>query len=101
MLQLENLIFDAINEVIRNIFDDEVAEMLLGFLKENSSMSFEEKLRFFEESLPKILGSGAVIIEDLILETLYSKLGIKFEQKRKSFTEYVLDLMVHQVETHG
>ena len=101
MLQLENLIFDAINEVIRNIFDDEVAEMLLSFLKENSSMNLEEKLRFFEESLPKILGSGAIIIEDLILETLYSKLGIKFEQKRKSFTEYVLDLMVHQVETHG
>ena len=95
---LENLIIDTINEVIRNIFDDDIAKTLLSYLDENNSLTIDEKLKIFEESLPKILGSGAVIIEDLILETLYSKLGIKFEQKRKSFTECITELMICQSE---
>jgi hypothetical protein len=99
MLRLENLVLDTINEVIKNIFDDEVAEMLLKYINENSSGDIDEKLRRFEESLPKILGSGAVIIEDLILETLYSKLGIQLEHKRKSFTECITQLIVCQSET--
>jgi len=94
MRRLENLILDTINEVIRNIFDDEVAGMLLKYVSENSSGDIDERLRRFEESLPKILGSGAVIIEDLILETLYSKLGIQLDHKRKSFTDCITRLIV-------
>jgi len=98
MLKLENLIVDTINEVIRNIFDDDIARTLLSFFDGNSFLTIDEKLKIFEDSLPKILGSGAVIIKDLILETLYSKLGVKFEQKRKSFTECITELMVCQSE---
>jgi len=99
MLKLESLIVETINEVIRNIFDDDIARILLSYFDEDNSLTIDDKLRNFEEDLPKILGSGAVIIEDLILETLYSKLGIKLEQKRKSFTEYITDLIICRSES--
>ena len=57
MLKLENLIVDTINEVIRNIFDDDIARTLLSFFDGNSFLTIDEKLKIFEDSLPKILGS--------------------------------------------
>jgi len=99
MLKLEGLIVETINEVIRNIFDDDIARILLSYFDENNSLTIDEKLKKFEEDLPKILGSGAVIIEDLVLETLYSKIGIKLEQKRKSFSKYITDLIICQSES--
>ncbi|RLI49356.1 MAG: hypothetical protein DRP09_20720, partial [Candidatus Thorarchaeota archaeon] len=93
MQRLERLIMNTINDVIREVFNDEVAKILFdNFFEKNSSMPFDQKLRAFEDSLPKILGSGAIIIEDLILETLYSRLGVKFEREEKSFTDSIMEL---------
>ena len=92
MLKLEKLILETVNEVIRNVFDDEVADMLLRYLDEYNHLSIDERLRLFDETLPKIFGSGAVIIEDLILETLYSKMGIRLEKREKDFVESINDL---------
>jgi len=100
MQRLERLIMNTINEVIREVFNDEVAKILFdNFFKNNSSVPFDQKLRAFEDSLPKILGSGAIIIEDLILETLYSRLGVKFEREEKSFTDSIMELRLIRVES--
>ncbi|RLI43728.1 hypothetical protein DRO64_05265 [Candidatus Bathyarchaeota archaeon] len=100
MQRLERLIMDTINEVIREVFNDEVAKILFdNFFEKNSSVSFDKKLRAFEDSLPRILGSGAIIIEDLILETLYSRLGVKFEREDKSFTDSIMELRLIKVES--
>ena len=100
MQRLERLIMNTINDVIREVFNDEVAKILFdNFFKNNSSVPFDQKLRAFEDSLPKILGSGAIIIEDLILETLYSRLGVKFEREEKSFTDSIMELRLIRVES--
>jgi len=100
MLKLEKLILETVNEVIRNVFDDEIADMLLSYLNEYNHLSIDERLRLFDETLPKILGSGAVIIEDLILETLYSKIGIKLKRREKNFVESVNDLRLVKVRAN-
>lgn len=92
MPKLEKLILEIVNEVIGNVFDDEIADMLLSYLDEHDNLSIDERLRLFDEILPKILGSGAVIIEDLILETLYSKMGIRLKGREKDFVESINDL---------
>ncbi|RJS84791.1 hypothetical protein CW706_03115 [Candidatus Bathyarchaeota archaeon] len=92
MPKLEKLILETVNEVIRNVFDDEIADMLLSYLDEHNNLSIDERLRLFDEILPKILGSGAVIIEDLILETLNSKIGIRLKGREKDFVELINDL---------
>lgn len=93
MLRLEDLLLDAVDEVVRNVFDDETATIILGYLKDNSSKMLDERVRIFSQSLPRILGIGSVIIEDLVLETMYSKLGLEFEPKRDcDFEKYVLEL---------
>ena len=100
MLKLEKLILETVNEVIRNVFDDEVADMLLRYLDEYNHLSIDERLRLFDETLPKIFGSGAVIIEDLILETLYSKMGIRLEKREKDFVESINDLRLVKVRAN-
>ena len=100
MLKLEKLILETVNEVIRNVFDDEVADMLLRYLDEYNHLSIDERLRLFDETLPKIFGSGAVIIEDLILETLYSKMGIRLERREKDFVESINDLRLVKVKAN-
>jgi len=87
---------ETINEVIRNVFEGETAEIILQCLKEkeNDPKKIEERVQTFTDALPKILGVGAIIIEDLILETLYSKYGLELVRKKDyTFTYYVNELM--------
>jgi hypothetical protein len=43
--------------------------------------------------LPKVLGSGSIIIEDLILETLYSKYNLDIVWKKDyRFADYLTNL---------
>jgi len=86
---------ETISEIVTNVFEDEIAEIILDCLEKDCSKSLDERVQFFEDSLPKILGTnhGAQIIKDLILETLYSKLGSKFEWKQGyRLQDYVIEL---------
>jgi len=93
MPELEAVFLDTVDEVIKNVFDDETAKIILGYLKKNSSRNMDDRVRMFAESLPKLLGVGSVIIEDLILETLYSKMGLESEPRKGcGFWESVAEL---------
>ena len=84
---------DAVDEVVRNVFKDETAKVILKSLENPSSGTLPERLQIFTDALPKILGVGSVIIEDLILETLHSKLNLEFQWKKDyTFREYVMEL---------
>jgi len=62
----------------------------------NYSLEWEEipkKVEVFSEALGKTLGSGAVIIEDLILESLHSRLRLELRWKKGyGFSDYIKDL---------
>lgn len=93
MRGFDDVLTKTINEVIRNVFEDETAKIIFEYLNESNSKNLDEKVRVFTNALPKILGVGSVIIEDLILETLYSKYGSELKwRKGYRFADYIIEL---------
>ena len=93
MREFENIVTETIYEVIRNVFESDIAEVIFQYLDESRSKDLDTRLRFFAESLPKIMGEGSSIIEDLILETVYFKCGRELEWKADHrFVDYLLEL---------
>ena len=93
MPRFEDIFMETIKEVICNVFDGEVSGMIFSYLKESSSRRPEDVAQVFTEVLPKILGIGHVIIEDLVIETLYSKYGRRLQWKKGyGFKDYILEL---------
>ena len=80
--RFEDVLRGTINEVIRDVFEDETAGVILRNLKDMDSQNAEKNVELFSDALSKILGVGSVIIEDLILETLYLKYGLELKQKK-------------------
>jgi len=99
---LDDIVTEAIAEVINNVFEDGTSKIILKFLDENESGTIDQKAKNFASALPEILGSGSVIIEDLILETLYSKLGLEFRWKEDyRFHDYVKELRQTERRENG
>ena len=93
MLSFEDTVKQTIKETIKNVFEDnEVVESLFQYFHKVSSKAIDE-IQVLTDSLPKILGSGSIIIEDLILETLYSKYNLDFVWKKEyCFADYFIEL---------
>ena len=84
---------EAVSEVIRNVFGDEMAGNILKYFDNGSSRNLGETLKIFEDALQRILGVGSAITEDLILETLHSKFGLRLDmEKGCEFAECIMEL---------
>ena len=94
MLNFEDTVKQTIKEIIKNVFEeDEVVESLFRYFHKTNSNMKDENTQILTDALPKILGSGSVIIEDLIIETLYSKYNLDIVWKKDySFTDYIIEL---------
>ncbi|MCJ7632420.1 PAS domain S-box protein, partial [Candidatus Bathyarchaeota archaeon] len=104
-----DLLMEASEEVFLQVFGKKVAPILLNRVKtidvrEDKSLNGSKA---FKNVLLTILGSGAFHIEKLILKNLYSRLGLRWEQKTGfEFTDYVEELnrtshaMTQLAETH-
>lgn len=90
---LDIVLTETISEVLRNIFEVETSSLIIGYLDKNGQKKFNEKVKFFAELLPKILGIGSSIIEDLVLENMYLKYGLELQRKKGvGFVKYLTDL---------
>ena len=94
MLSFEDNVKQTIKEIIRNVFeDDEVVESIFQYFTKTSTNVIDENAQIMTDALPKVLGSGSIIIEDLILETLYSKYNLDIVWKKDyRFADYLTDL---------
>jgi hypothetical protein len=93
MQSYNDVVLETIEEVILNVFEEDTKEILFQFLDGSNPKNIYEKIHFFSRSLPKILSESHVIIEDMILETLYSKYRIEFTLKKDfQFLDYIIDL---------
>jgi len=94
MLRFEDTVKQTIQEIIRNVFEDvETAETIFQYLTKISTNTPDNDAQIITNALPKIFGSGAIIIEDLILETLYSKYDVDIVWKKDyTFADYVMEL---------
>ncbi len=94
--RLEDLLVQAIEETLNQIFREEGASAIYDFLENESQLKREDissKTEAFSAGLRKLLGSGAPVIEKLILKNLCNQLKLKFVQKKgHSFSDYAKEL---------
>ncbi len=83
---------------MRQVFRDAGTKVIYDFLEKNSHLKpkeIAEKPEAFSAGLERLLGSGAPVIEKLILKNLYRKIDLKFEEKKGyTFTDYVKDILL-------
>ena len=94
--KLADLLLSVVDETMRQVFRAEGAEVINSFIWNKCHLKKEEiaeKPEVFSAGLEMLLGSGASVIEDLILNNLYRELGLKFEEKEGyEFSDYVKEL---------
>jgi hypothetical protein len=94
--KLEVLLSKVVIETWKQVFKEDGAGIIYVFITNNSHLKLEEiaeKPEVFSAGLEKLLGSGATVIEKLILKELYCKLGLKFREKKGyEFSDYMKDL---------
>ena len=93
---LDNLLLDAVDETLRHIFKEEGAKVIFSFLENKCHLKREEigeKAEDFSAGLDWLLSSARPMVEKLILENLYSKLELRFEEKEgHDFSDYIKEL---------
>ena len=93
--EFDRLLLDIVDETLRQVFITEDVEVIYGYLRKKFGLKPEEfagKLEVFSEGLEDLLGSIQPI-EHLILEKLYSKLQLKFTEKRNyTFSDHIKKL---------
>jgi hypothetical protein len=93
MQSFDDVLIGTIDEVVKNVFEEKIAEVIFQYLGEGCHKNIDDRVKFFADSLPNILGKGSVIIEDLILENLYSKLSLELKRKKSyKFADYIMEL---------
>ena len=86
---------DAFDEILRNYIDSVLGEVLgdVGsavVLRQVGGASLSGGIEFFAEALERILGAGAILLENLITRRLYAELKIEYAEKAGyKFADYV------------
>jgi len=81
-----------------DVFGERTMHKICQILKDNYYLEWQdipEKSEAFSSALREILGRGAQIIEDLIVENLYNCYGRELQWKKGStFSDYILNLSI-------
>ena len=93
---LDDLLLSVIDETIKYVFREFGAQIIYNSLEKDTHLKREEiakKIDIFSAGLKKLLGSGAPVVEKMILKNLYCKLELKFEEKKDhEFSDYIKKL---------
>jgi hypothetical protein len=88
----EKLFLEAVDEGLK-VLGESGKQMVFFHLEKSYSVKGDEipkKPEAFIMGLQKIFGAGSAVVEKLILETLHSKLGLKYEGKGDyTLTDYL------------
>jgi len=88
----EKLFIEAVDEGLE-VLGESGRQMIFFHLDKSYSIKKREipkKPEDFATGLEKIFGAGASVLEKLIVKSLYSKLGLKYEDKEgRPFADYV------------
>jgi len=94
--KLGGLLPNMVDETLEQIFKEDAAKIICDYIKNKCHLKLEEiaeKPEVFSAGLEMLLGSGAPVIEKMILKNLYCKLRLKFEEKKSyEFSDYVKEL---------
>jgi len=88
----DKLFIEAVDEGL-DVLGESGRHMVFFHLERSCSIKRHEipkKPEAFAAGLEKIFGAGASVLEKLIVKSLYSKLGLKYEDKEeRPFADYV------------
>lgn len=91
-----NLLPDIVVRTMKEVFREEGSKVIRTYLEGKSNLKLEEiaeKPEEFSASLERLLGSGASVIEKMILKSLYLELCLEYEEKGDyQFSDYVREL---------
>lgn len=94
--QANKIICEVAEEVMLNIFGRKALDNILRAMRERYLLDLDEmpeRPYVFSEALHRIIGVGSIIIEDLIIENLYIKLGLEFRWKKNyTFSDYINEI---------
>lgn len=95
--RLDDLLLDAVDKTMKQVFKEVGAEAIYNYLENVCHLRREEiakKPEVFSAGLERLLGSGASLIESLILKDLYRKLGLEIEEKKGyEFLDWIKELV--------
>lgn len=87
-----DLLQKTIEDVLSRLFPREQARAMLEYVVLETLMK-EENPEIFADALRKVLGINFVPVTIVILSNLYSRFGLKFEEKEGyGFSDYVSEL---------
>ena len=92
----DDLLLSVVDETMRQIFREAGVKVIYDYLENNCNLKREEiaeKPEVFSAGLKRLMVSAALVIEKMILENLYRKLGLKLEEKEGyEFSDYIKEL---------
>jgi hypothetical protein len=93
---LDDLLLSVIDETLKYVFKEPGAKVIYDYLRDQCHLKREEiadKPEVFSAGLERLLKSGAVLIEKMILINLSSSLQLKYEEKEGyEFSDYIREL---------
>jgi hypothetical protein len=94
--RLDVLLLDVVDETLKHVFKEPGATVIYDYLRDQCHLKREEiaeKPEIFSAGLNRLLKSGAVLIEKMILINLSSRLQLKYEEKEGyEFSDYLREL---------
>lgn len=93
---LHPLILNAVDETLKTVFNEGGAQVIYRYLSLECQLTKEEipkRPEIFSDSLKRLLGSAAPVIERLIVRNLCGKLDLNFEEREDHrIVSYIDDL---------
>ncbi|UCG45584.1 MAG: hypothetical protein JSV58_02025, partial [Candidatus Bathyarchaeota archaeon] len=75
------LLPNIVSRTMKEVFREEGSRIICGYFEDKAKLKLEEIVEKSEEftySLERLLGSGAHVIEQMILKNLYLELGMEY-----------------------
>jgi len=94
-MDFDGLLLGTIEDTMRKVLSEPSMNLILQHIEKRRSLKREEiprRAATFALALHEILGQGSVLIEMSILRSLHSRLGLKFEDGERGFTEHIEEL---------
>lgn len=93
---LDDLLLSVIDETIKHVFKEAGTNVIYNYIESTCHLKqceVVEKPEVFSAGLKRLLGSGAPVIEKMILKNLYSMLELKYAEKEGyEFSDHIKEL---------
>ena len=93
---VDELLQSVVSATINQVFREEGSKVICDYFENKSHLKLEEvteKPEEFSASLEKLLGSGAPVIEKMVLKNLCLELRLRYEETEDyQFADYLKEL---------